>query len=142
MPKKNIFIIIGILIIILGGGYYLITQNNSQTTSNNSQTTSPSSQINSYDEFAQCLTQKGVKMYGAYWCPHCNNQKEMFGSSWQYIDYVKCALRNSRGQTPSCREAGIRAYPTWVFPDGRKIEGELSFKELSEYSGCQLPSKT
>jgi len=31
-----------------------------------------------YDEFAQCLTDKGVKMYGAYWCPHCQAQKALF----------------------------------------------------------------
>ena len=30
---------------------------------------------------AKCLTSKDVKMYGTSWCPHCNNQKEMFGVS-------------------------------------------------------------
>ncbi|MFH1400946.1 MAG: hypothetical protein ABIH41_05485, partial [Nanoarchaeota archaeon] len=33
------------------------------------------------DDFARCLTQSGATMYGASWCPHCNDQKEMFGSS-------------------------------------------------------------
>ena len=31
------------------------------------------------DALAQCLTAKGVKMYGAYWCSHCQNQKKAFG---------------------------------------------------------------
>jgi hypothetical protein len=34
--------------------------------------------------FAQCLEGKQVKMYAAYWCPHCFDQKEMFGSSFRY----------------------------------------------------------
>lgn len=25
------------------------------------------------DTFASCLTKKGVKMYGAYWCGHCKD---------------------------------------------------------------------
>ena len=28
-----------------------------------------------YDGFAKCLSENGVKMYWAYWCPHCNDQK-------------------------------------------------------------------
>src|SRR3989344_3569664 len=36
-----------------------------------------------YDPFAQCLTDNGAKMFGAYWCPHCSDQKKMFGSSWK-----------------------------------------------------------
>jgi len=31
-----------------------------------------------YSEFAKCLTQKGAKMYGTFWCPHCQNQKKEF----------------------------------------------------------------
>ena len=34
-----------------------------------------------YDAFARCLKDRQVKMYGAYWCPHCAEQKEMFGES-------------------------------------------------------------
>ena len=33
-----------------------------------------------YDSFAQCLATKQAKMYGLYWCPHCVEQKEMFGA--------------------------------------------------------------
>jgi hypothetical protein len=31
-----------------------------------------------YDLFAQCLKDKDAKFYGAFWCPHCQNQKAMF----------------------------------------------------------------
>ena len=29
-------------------------------------------------KLAKHLSQKGVRMYGAYWCPYCDKQKELF----------------------------------------------------------------
>lgn len=91
-----------------------------------------------YEVFAECLTEQGVKMYGAYWCSHCNNQKELFGESWHHVTYVECSLPNKAGQTKVCQEAGIKAYPTWEFGDGTRSEGELSLRQLSQRSGCLL----
>ncbi len=95
--------------------------------------TKPKSSPDNLDEFAKCLTDKGFKMYGAYWCGHCNAQKEMFGESFKYIDYVEC-----EEQTEDCLKAGIRGYPTWIFPDQNKIEGSASLEHLSNLSGCSL----
>lgn len=92
-----------------------------------------------YDEFAKCLNEKGAKMYGAYWCPHCQNQKEAFGESWKYVNYIECSLPGDKGQTQECKDAGIEGYPTWVFAGGERVEGEASFKELSELTNCPLP---
>ena len=94
-----------------------------------------------YDAFAQCLTDSGVKMYGAYWCPHCQNQKKMFGSSWDNIIYIECSLPNKAGQTDICIAAGIQGYPTWEFADGSRTSGELTFGDLSLRSGCVLPAE-
>lgn len=90
------------------------------------------------DSFAKCITARGAKMYGAYWCPHCNKQKEMFGSSVQYINYTECSLANAEGETAECTAAGISVYPTWVFKDGSRVEGEVSFNDLSGYTGCRM----
>lgn len=92
-----------------------------------------------YDSFAQCITESGAKMYGAFWCPHCQNQKEDFGKSWQYVDYIECSTPDGRGQTGECRAAGIDGYPTWEFGDGSRESGELSFEFLSSKTGCMLP---
>ncbi len=89
-------------------------------------------------QFAQCLTDHGVMMYGAYWCPHCQNQKEMFGSSWELVNYIECSLPNNEGQTQICAEDGIRGYPTWQFGDGSRIEGEATLEQLAQKSGCPL----
>lgn len=88
------------------------------------------------DNLAQCLTEKNVKMYGAYWCSHCQAQKEAFGSSWQYVKYIECSLPGGKGQTQECLEAGIKSYPTWEFSDGERLSGEISLEVLGEKSGC------
>jgi len=55
-----------------------------------------------HDELAQCLTSQGVKMYGAYWCPHCQDQKDDFGASFTYIDYIEmCNSRKSKSKNSS-----------------------------------------
>ncbi len=77
-------------------------------------------------------------MYGAYWCSHCENQKEMFGSSWKHVEYVECSLPGNRIQTEFCAKAGITSYPTWEFTNGARIAEEVSLSGLSEKSGCTL----
>ena len=97
----------------------------------------PSSSLQ-YDNFAKCLSDNNVRMYGAYWCPHCANQKEMFGDSFQYVNYIECSLPNRAGQTQACKDAIIESYPTWEFKDGSRTKGEMTFLQLSQKSGCSL----
>ncbi|MBI4043353.1 MAG: hypothetical protein HY393_00920 [Candidatus Diapherotrites archaeon] len=91
-----------------------------------------------YDSFAQCLSAKGVKMYGAYWCSHCKSQKELFGGSWKYVNYIECALPGNGGQNAVCQNAGIQSYPTWEFGDGTRADGELSLQKLADKTACAL----
>lgn len=89
------------------------------------------------DALAKCLTTNGVKMYGAYWCPHCQAQKKAFGKSWQYITYIECALPGGSGQTKECDDAKIEGYPTWENKDGKRLSGEQTMSALAEFGGCQ-----
>jgi hypothetical protein len=91
------------------------------------------------DAFAQCLTAKQAKMYGAYWCPHCEEQKEKFGSSFQYAPYIECGIKGSKDIEPVCTQAGIKRFPTWIFADGTRVEGEHELQFLSDQTGCSLP---
>lgn len=93
----------------------------------------------SQTELAKCLTEKGTKMYGAYWCPHCANQKSMFGNSFQYVTYVECSLPERAGVTEICKEQKIQRYPTWEFPDGSRLETVQALETLAEKSGCEFP---
>ncbi len=90
-------------------------------------------QTDTLDAFAKCLTAKKVTMYGADWCTHCQNEKKAFGSSFQYVPYVECPK-----DPKSCLEKDVKGYPTWIFPDGKKLEGEQGLLKLSIESGCAL----
>ena len=92
-----------------------------------------------YDEFAMCLQEEGATFYGAFWCPHCQDQKKSFGKSSKLLPYVECSTADGQGQTTECQEAGIRSYPTWEFADGSRRNGEMSLEELSLKTGCALP---
>ncbi len=93
-----------------------------------------------YDGFAQCLQEKGVKFYGAYWCPHCSAQKKIFGKSAKKLPYIECALPgNPNAMVDQCKQAGVEGYPTWTFADGAKLSGEQTLQTLADRSGCTLP---
>lgn len=85
-----------------------------------------------YDSFAQCLTEKRAVMYGTYWCGHCKDQKEMFGESFQYINYVECTEKQQ-----TCDDAGITGYPTWIIK-GEKYSGVQQFYKLAGLTQCEI----
>jgi hypothetical protein len=94
--------------------------------------------VSKLDAFAKCLAARQVKMYGLYWCTHCEEQKEMFGSAFQYVPYIECGTKGSRAEQPSCKQDGVKNFPTWQFATERH-EGVLGLESLSEKSGCSLP---
>ena len=92
-----------------------------------------------HDSFAKCLAAKDAKMYGLYWCPHCIEQKEMFGASFRYVPYVECAIQGSHELAPECKIAGVKLFPSWQFGMEQPKEGVLSLEALSDKTGCSLP---
>ncbi len=91
------------------------------------------------DAFAKCLASKPTKMYGAYWCPHCADQKELFESSFRYVPYVECGVPGSRDEAQVCKDAGIKHFPTWEFAGGERQEGTIALQALGAKTGCSLP---
>jgi hypothetical protein len=120
MNKSIISYIVFICVLLLAGGIWLTTK-------------SPTTKPAQYDNFAKCLAEKKVTMYGAYWCSHCQNTKKTFGASFQYVPYVECTV-----EIKKCAELNINGYPTWIFSDGSRIEGEASMSDLSTKSSCAL----
>jgi hypothetical protein len=94
-----------------------------------------------YDTFAKCLKEKGAKFYGAFWCPHCANQKKLFGSSAKYLDYIECSTPDAKKQVQLCIDKKIQGYPTWIFSDGSILNGEVKLEKLAEKTGCSLPKE-
>ena len=93
-----------------------------------------------HDAFAKCLADRGVKMYGAWWCPHCQEQKEKFGASFEYAPYVECGIKGDvHGQAQVCKDESVKHYPTWQFPPtGERVERVFTLEELSDRTGCAL----
>lgn len=94
-----------------------------------------------YDIFAQCLADKGAVFYGAFWCPHCQAQKKLFGSSAKLIPYVECSTPDGQAQTQICIDKNITGYPTWIFADGTQLNGEIPLAQLAEKTACELPAE-
>ena len=94
-----------------------------------------------HDAFARCLNDRGVKMYGAYWCPHCQEQKEKFAASFEYAPYIECGVKgDAHAQAQVCKDKNVKHYPTWQFPPtGERVERIFSLQELSDRTGCALP---
>ncbi len=81
------------------------------------------------------LTNYGAKMYGASWCPHCQQQKEMFGLAASRLPYVECSPGGQgQPQAAICRNLGITTYPTWII-DGKRTAEVMSFQQLAEATG-------
>lgn len=91
-----------------------------------------------YDTFATCIQQSGATFYGAFWCPHCQEQKHMFGDASRLLPYVECSTPD-RQQTTACTDARITSYPTWNFANGERMTGAVSMAMLAEKTGCALP---
>jgi uncharacterized membrane protein/glutaredoxin len=84
------------------------------------------------------LSETGAKMYGAEWCPHCQDQKALFGGAAKRLPYIECSIgAQGTGQTAACRNAGITNYPTWEIGGKRYVE-VLSTVRLAELSGFDL----
>ncbi len=85
---------------------------------------------------AQCLKDRGTVFYGAFWCPHCKQQKALFGSAEKSLPYVECSTPDGNSQNLICANKGIKSYPTWKFSDGSELTGEVALATLAEKSGC------
>jgi hypothetical protein len=77
-------------------------------------------------------------MYGAFWCPHCARQKELFGKeAWSYIEYIECAPKGYNANVKLC--TNVDGFPTWSFlgkPNTTEIivSGEVPLSVLAEAS--------
>ena len=95
------------------------------------ETKSSSNQI----ALAKHLQAKGFVMYSAYWCPHCHDQKEMFGKeASKELVIIECAEDGIDSQRELCLSKGIEGFPSWEI-NGKIESGVKSLKELSRQSG-------
>jgi len=85
------------------------------------------------------LQRINARMYGAYWCPHCHAQQELFGKeAFTALTYIECAPRGKDSQPDLCRASNIKAYPTWEIR-GKFYMGAQSLEKLAILSGYEGP---
>lgn len=89
---------------------------------------------------AEHLKATGAKMYGAFWCPHCYEQKQLLGKkAVEEMTYIECAAEGKNPQPDVCTAAKIQSFPTWEingkFEPGIKTAEELA--KASNYQGDQ-----
>ncbi len=108
----------------------------------------------STDALANCLADKGVKEYGAFWCPNCAKQEKMFGKSFSILKervYIECdprcdvkeedlpiACRGKIGETELCLEKKVDKYPHWEFSNESILIGVQELGILAERAGCKF----
>jgi thiol-disulfide isomerase/thioredoxin len=134
--NKNIKIFVFIIILLVLGtiGAVLLQSSNSTPAG-----------PGKYDAFATCLKDKGAVFYGAFWCPHCQAQKKLFGSSAKLLPYVECSTADASGQLQICTDQKITSYPTWKLADGTIIPDDstdgagVKLETLAAKTGCVLP---
>lgn len=129
-PSKKALAGAVIAALIFAGAAYLIHAN-----------TGPK---DTYNEFAQCLDEKGFIMYGSVTCAACARQRAMFGDAFEFIKEIECDPRNPNPETQRCIEKNIKGTPTWIQEDANGNElyrfstGLQSMEKLSEVSNCSL----
>ena len=136
MKDNNIKIFVSVIIIlVLGIIATIIIQSKSASIS--------SKEPGKYDTFAKCIKDSGAIFYGAFWCPHCQAQKKLFGSSAKLLPYVECSTPDASKQTQVCIEKKISSYPTWKLADGSQIPNEngagITLETLAKKTSCILP---
>ena len=115
MGKKIMFILAAVVVVgLLGFLFYRMS-------------TGPN-----YESFAKCLASKDTVLYGNNWCQYTQEQRRMFGSSFQFLNYKVCDENKQL-----CREKGVSITPTWEI-NGKMYSGVQSIETLSRASGCSL----
>ncbi|MEI6426815.1 MAG: vitamin K epoxide reductase family protein [Pseudanabaena sp. ELA607] len=84
------------------------------------------------------LKETDARMYGAYWCPHCQDQKKKFGDAAKLVPYVECDPKGPDPKPELCRSKGVTGFPTWEI-GGKMYPGDRSLPELADLSNYLGP---
>ncbi len=83
---------------------------------------------------AMHLRNSDARFYGAYWCPVCQKQKELFEASAHRLPYVECTPNGRNGGLNfACVANEVTDYPTWII-GGRRHVGLVSVETLATIS--------
>ena len=124
--KKKVLLIAGVLILAIMILYILVWEASFLTGKNILEDKSK------IDLFAECLTNKNIKLYIRSGDAYCDSQKSEFGHSLEYLEIIDCLK-----QPAPCQEAGVQGIPAWVIED-KVYYGNKNLEQISLISGCSL----
>lgn len=79
---------------------------------------------------ARHLKAVGAACYTAWWCPHCQDQREQFGAeAIPLAPFVQCSSKTG-SQLDVCKEKDVEGYPMWII-GGEKYRGGRELSELA-----------
>jgi len=82
--------------------------------------------------FAKYLSDNNIVMYSAYWCPHCNDQKQLFGKkAVEELTIIECAKDGKNNKYKFCQAKGIEGFPSWEI-NNQIYSGTMNLNELAE----------
>ena len=80
------------------------------------------------------LRRLDAKMYGAYWCSHCYEQKQKLGLEAMGaggVEYIECSREGLNSRVQMCKAKDVPGYPTWEI-GGKLYPGEMELDELED----------
>ena len=93
-----------------------------------------------------CLIEKNVRLYTAWWCMPCHQQEQMLekelGNDWGYFKeniIVQCYEESKISLVQQCEDKKIEFFPAWEFPDRNpnREYGVQSLEKIAELAGCE-----
>jgi len=83
-------------------------------------------------KIGQDLKGLDAKMFGAYWCSHCFEQKQRLGrEAFLNVQYMECAKEGLNSKADMCKERKVPGYPTWEI-NGNLYPGDMYLDELED----------
>lgn len=92
-----------------------------------------------------CLIEKNVKLYSAWWCVPCQQQEEELedelGEEWDYFKeniFVEC-YGSGYKRIEQCKGKKIFAVPAWEIPGGNPewLYGVQDLEDIADIAGCK-----
>ncbi len=130
------------LTVLIGGLIWSnnVDPSNAIDVSKNSEKVSPAITTSSSPQkvkFAKFLSDNNFKMYSAYWCPHCHDQKQLFGKkAVKELTVVECAQDGKDNQYKLCKEKQIEGFPSWEI-NGKIYSGVKDLNDLAIMTGYE-----
>ena len=88
--------------------------------------------------FAKAIDAAGLQLFGAAWDPDTTQQRRLFEDGADYLSFVEVT---GPDRTPNVFASlnNITVVPTWIRPDGTRLEGLQTLQQLADFASVAIP---